>query len=518
VNVLIINLTRFGDLIQTQPVISGYRQRGAKVALACLQNFASASSLLNGVDHVFSFPGADLLSRLDTDWRLAVKRVDEYKAAVFDSFKPDVVINLTPSVSSRLLTRAMTPKASSVAGFSIDDFGFNADTSAWAAYLQLAGGNRAASPFNICDIFRRTAGLNNEGNSLELSHPGPDQLERADVLLSPIKGYDCKGIVALQMGASEDKRRWPVDHFRRVTEMVWQQDGYVPVLLGTKEEQPLGKRFKEGYGFPVVDLMGQTSLQELSAVLLRSKALVTNDTGTMHLAAGLGVPVSAVFLATAQPWDTGPYRPGNICLEPDLPCHPCEFGKQCPTDNACRQSVDPTTVYQTLGAMLNGDSISEHSGARVWLTRLEDDGFMGLESLSGHDQSDRALWIALQRAHYLPFLDGNALEGSTGLAENLTSEKAAELSKTLTSARDMLFLLSRQGMLLLKNPRPQAKAKFLATWQGLQNVLSDTKELNILGSLWMFQTQQCGDDMASLLEMIERYRALVGSLCSEFEQ
>ena len=49
----------------------------------------------------------------------------------------------------------------------------------------------------------------------------------------------------------------------------------------------------------------------LAAVLRQSRLIVTNDTGTMHLAAGLGVPVLALFLATAQPWDTGPYREGS---------------------------------------------------------------------------------------------------------------------------------------------------------------------------------------------------------------
>ena len=65
----------------------------------------------------------------------------------------------------------------------------------------------------------------------------------------------------------------------------------------------------------------------------------------------------------------------------------------------------------------------------------------------------------------------------------------------------MLFLLSRQGMLLAHNPRPQAKTKYLASWQRLQNILTTDDNLNILGSLWMFESQQRGSDLASLLEM-----------------
>ena len=514
-NVLIINLTRFGDLIQTQPVISGYKSLGHKVGLVCLENFASAGTLMHGVDAVFPFPGAGLLSGLDRDWRLAVRDAVEFKASVLDPFLPDRTVNLTPSVACRLLAHDLTPPTGETVGFSVDDLGFNADTSAWAAFLQMAGGNRGASPFNICDIFRRTAGLGDEGNSLELARPGPDVLDRADGLLGrdTAKG---DGFVALQMGASEDRRRWPVVHFVRLAQMFWERDRLVPVLLGTKAEGELGYRFLSDAECPCVNLIGGTSLTELAGVLTRCEALVTNDTGTMHLAAGLGVPVCAVFLATAQPWDTGPYRAGNICLEPDMACHPCSFGKTCGFENACRQSVTPEAMYGYLSSLVGKEIPDRFEGVRAWRTRIDSDGFMGLESLSGHDVSDRALWIAMQRAHYLPFLDGGVYRGKTGLAKAMSPQMADDLSKTLTSAHDMLFLLSRQGMLLKHNPRPQAKTKYLASWQRLQNILTANGNLNVLGSLWMFESQQRGGDLGSLAEMTTRYLELFSSLKDEF--
>lgn len=142
---------------------------------------------------------------------------------------------------------------------------------------------------------------------------------------------------------------------------------------------------------------------------------------------------------------------------------------------------------------------------------------MGLSSLSGHDRTDRALWIAVQRAHYRAFLDGRALQDTTGLGRSLSPAMTEDVSKTLTSARDMLFLLSRQGMLLLRDPRPQAKNKFLASWQRLQNILGSDNYLDILGKLWAFETQQCDEDLASLLTLVERYHSLFSSLLSEFD-
>jgi ADP-heptose:LPS heptosyltransferase len=517
VNVLILNLTRFGDLIQTQPVISGYAALGHRVGLVCLANFASAATLLHGVDAVFPFPGAGLLAGLDANWRTAVRDVAAFMAEVVGTFGADRVVNLTPSVSSRLLTRPLAPSGAEVAGFSVDQFGFNADTSSWAAFLQMAGANRGASLFNVCDIFRRTAGLADEGNALVLKSPESESQARADALLA---GHDFAegeraGFIALQMGASEDRRRWPVDAFVQLARRIWERDRLVPVLLGTRSEATLGERFREAASCPSIDLMGRTSLLELSAVLTRCRALVTNDTGTMHLAAGLGVSVCAVFLATAQPWDTGPYRVGSICLEPDMACHPCAFGAVCPRDHACRRTVTPEAMDAAVRQVLDGEGADQFPGARAWRTVMTPDGFMGLTSLSGHGETDRSLWITIQRACYLPFLDGRPMDAGTGLGRRLSPDLAAGLSKTLTSARDMLFLLTQQGMLLARNPRPQAKGKFLASWQRLQNLLAADDSLNILGLMWMFESQRCGDDLASLLGLIERYMALFASLDDE---
>jgi len=512
VNVLIINLTRFGDLIQTQPVISGFKSRGDRVGLVCLENFASAATLLAGVDRVFPFPGAGLLSALDEDWRLAVREATRFKASVLAGFPPDATVNLTPSVASRLLAFDLTPPDGTTVGFSVDELGFNADTSAWAAFLQMAGANRGASPFNVCDIFRRTAGLGREGNSLCLAAPGGEALEAAGTLLSRVRA---EGYVALQMGASEDRRRWPVDRFVSAARTLWKREGLVPVLLGTKAEAPLGERFASAADFPLVNTIGRTSLTGLAGVLLRSRALITNDTGTMHLAAGLGVPTCAVFLATAQPWDTGPYRAGNICLEPDMACHPCEFGKACPRDEACRKSVTPEAMVGYVTALLAGGPPEPVAGTRAWRTLTGEDGFMTLESLSGHDGTDRAAWINVQRVHFRRFLDHDPMGGPTGLGRAVGRDVREGISKTLTNAHDMLFLLIQQGVLLTRNPRPAAKTKFLASWQRLQTILEANQHLNILGLLWMFESQRHGDDLRSLLDLAQRYRELFAVLRDE---
>ncbi|WP_243546701.1 glycosyltransferase family 9 protein [Pseudodesulfovibrio tunisiensis] len=510
-NVLIINLTRFGDLIQTQPVISGFKALGGRVGLVCLENFSGAARLLRDLDSVFSLPGARLLAALDGDWRKAVRECTGFREALAAEFPADIVVNLTPSVSSRLLVRALAPDGAELRGFSVDEFGFNADSGPWAAFLQMAGGNRGTSPFNVCDLFRRTAGLQDKGKSLRLADPDSSVMEQARELLTSGSGESGKGFLAVQLGASEEHRRWPVAHFVRAAQLLWEEEKLVPVLLGTASETGLAHRFSEGATCPHIDLTGKTGLEQLGGVLRHCRVLITNDTGTMHLAAGLGVPVVAIFLATAQPWDTGPYSAGCVSLEPDVQCHPCEFGRACANDHECRHAVQPETVVGCVRQLFGAQAGIPWTGARVWRSVVGSDGFMALESLSGHGNTGRAWWIDAQRRLYRGFLDRESLEGIS-LPRCPDPDLAEFLSKNLTDAHDILFLLLQQGMVLAKNPREHAKQKFLGSWQRFQNLLESVSELKILGSLWMFESHKDGNHLVALLEMIERYRALVGAM------
>ena len=101
-NVLVINMTRLGDLLQSQPTVAGLKAQGHRVGLACLDNFAPAAALMQGLDGLFPIPGARLLARLDRDWRLALAAYCEAVDRVRREFAPDLVVNLTPSEPATL--------------------------------------------------------------------------------------------------------------------------------------------------------------------------------------------------------------------------------------------------------------------------------------------------------------------------------------------------------------------------------------------------------------------------------
>ncbi|WP_291328626.1 glycosyltransferase family 9 protein [Desulfovibrio sp. UCD-KL4C] len=516
---LVINLTRFGDLLQTQPVVSGLVQNGYETSILCLENFAGTMDLMQDVFSTFALPGASVLAALDRDWRESLKLFETFCAEVLIQVDPDLIVNLTPSLPARLLAMRfsrMEGKVRKVRGFAIDSFGFNADTTPWAGFLQVASTNRGASPFNVVDLFSRVAGLG-DTVPFKLADPSPKMKAAADILLGGII-EGAEGFVGFQPGASEERRRWPVKYFRELGERLWRELRKIPVLLGTKGEQTLGDRILEGASFPSLNLMGKTGLPELAAVLGKLDVLVTNDTGTMHLAAGEGTPVAAVFLATAQPWDTGPAAANSLCLEPEVDCHPCPFGVPCPHDNMCRHAIKADVVFEAVSKfIIKGEWVpSTVKGARQYLTGHDELGFMSLSSLSGHDETDRYKWITLQRELYRRFLDEEDISALILTSTPPSLEFRLRLTKSLSEVRDLLFLLSKQAELLQGNPMESLKIKFLANLQKIQDILSSCPELTVLSSLWSFESR-ANDTMDGLALLLKRYRSLVFALHVSFE-
>jgi ADP-heptose:LPS heptosyltransferase len=122
------------------------------------------------------------------------------------------------------------------------------------------------------------------------------------------------------------------------------------ILLGTKKDAAIGEQIAAAIGDQCVNRIGQTTLEQLIDELRLCRLLLTNDTGTMHLAALLGVPVVAIFGST-EPRLTGPLGNGHVVLRHHVECSPC-FLRECPIDFRCMKAISADEVASAVLSML----------------------------------------------------------------------------------------------------------------------------------------------------------------------
>ncbi|MGH8102346.1 MAG: lipopolysaccharide heptosyltransferase II, partial [Chthoniobacterales bacterium] len=145
-------------------------------------------------------------------------------------------------------------------------------------------------------------------------------------------------------------KRWLPERFAEVATNVATQKKVQWILLGTEKDIDLGKQIADAIGDCCVNRIGQTSIEQLIDELRECRLLLTNDTGTMHLAALLGVPTVSIFGST-EPLLTGPLGDGHVVLRHHVECSPC-FLRECPIDFRCMKVVTASEVTDAVMSIL----------------------------------------------------------------------------------------------------------------------------------------------------------------------
>jgi heptosyltransferase II len=145
-------------------------------------------------------------------------------------------------------------------------------------------------------------------------------------------------------------KRWLPERFAEAAAKITAQSSAEWILLGTKNDAAIGEQIAAAIGDHCVNRIGQTTLEQLIDELRRCRLLLTNDTGTMHLAALLGVSVVAVFGST-EPRLTGPLGNGHTILRHHVECSPC-FLRECPIDFRCMKAVSADEVADAVLSLL----------------------------------------------------------------------------------------------------------------------------------------------------------------------
>lgn len=153
--------------------------------------------------------------------------------------------------------------------------------------------------------------------------------------------------VAIGAGASYGSAKcWMPDRFAETANRFQAERDADIILFGTPKEAAVSDAIIANMKRKPVDLTGKTAIGELPALLSQCHLFLGNDSGAMHVAAAVGLPVVAVFGPT-DPEGTSPVTMQYSVVQQKPYCSPC-FLKRCPTDHRCMKSVTPDMVQVAL--------------------------------------------------------------------------------------------------------------------------------------------------------------------------
>ncbi|MBI3306398.1 MAG: lipopolysaccharide heptosyltransferase II [Candidatus Omnitrophica bacterium] len=192
-------------------------------------------------------------------------------------------------------------------------------------------------------------GVKEFNDEMELWPDSESQLRMGQIFdqADPARAFKWVGLV---LGSSPQwqTKRWPMEHFSALADLLIKKLNCRIVLLGSKEDQELVKYFQTKFPERVIDLVGKTSLGELAAVMPQLDVLVTGDTSPLHVAGAMKTKIVAIFGPT-DPRRHMPPGSGSIVLNRHLPCQPCYDGTCHNQENlACLKRISVTEVFEAV--------------------------------------------------------------------------------------------------------------------------------------------------------------------------
>ncbi|MDZ7815447.1 MAG: lipopolysaccharide heptosyltransferase II [Planctomycetota bacterium] len=156
---------------------------------------------------------------------------------------------------------------------------------------------------------------------------------------------------AFAPGARWETKKWPLGHFIELARFAREEHGLAVTVVGSPDEAELGKRISTELGDNTHNLAGKTTIPQLAAVLHGSKAVVSNDSGPMHMAAAMGVPTVSFFGPTS-PDLIAPWGQEELVLWTEEPCRGC-YRRKCHTMPAkCLSEISVKKASAALTAAL----------------------------------------------------------------------------------------------------------------------------------------------------------------------
>jgi heptosyltransferase-2 len=326
-NLLVLSPNWLGDAVMALPAIADIRRHfgSARLTVAARRSIAPLFEMVDGVDTVLALPGKGGMSAL-TSWR------GDVAAIAGGSFEAAVL--LPNSFAAALVaSRAGVPEI----------WGFASDLRTRLLTKAVARPRKAQHQAGYYQALAEGLGVPAGPRYARVTPPAG-----AAARLGIAAGY-----VVFAPGAAYGRaKQWPPERFAELANLVVEQGSQV-VLVGSKADAPVCRQIRGQVVNVnrVIDLSGKTNLPELADVLAGARAVVSNDSGAMHLAGAVGARVIAVFGSTNErgtaPLTSGPDAPPPVVLTAEAWCRPCML-RECPIDHRCMTGIPARDVANAL--------------------------------------------------------------------------------------------------------------------------------------------------------------------------
>lgn len=415
-NILMLNLTRMGDLIQSTPLLKGLRKKypDSKITLLVGSEFYEFSKRLPAVDdwivlNLKQFKEKSLQGGVS--WVELFQYFQETLNQVREK-KFDLVFNLSHSKLSAFIISYL--KIKEIRGFKCNSEGDRMTDHPWLQYFFTEPFNRPFNTFNLVDLFFKAGDIDLNGETLEIKQ-FPEDFMRAGQIFEKHSISSNEVVIGFQAGSSLEGRRWPASHFAKLGDRLIRDLNARILLFGVKSEADIGDNIVAQMKSPdrVVNLIGKTDISELVGLVNRCQYLVTNDTGTMHIAAAIGTPIVGLFFAHAHPPETGPYSEGQLLFQADIPCAPCSYGVDC-NQIVCIEKLSPDLVAEMMHHHQQKDEwcLPADSGPleeiKVLVTERGPDHCLRMKRLNSIELSQTEIFSWMYRSLWLNTLGQNS--------------------------------------------------------------------------------------------------------------
>ena len=317
-----------GDAVMALPAIADVRRAAPQthITVAARPSVAPMFSLASAVDEVVTLTRKASLGRVSSWRELGV----EIAGGGFDT-----ALLLPNSMHAALMaSRAGIPNR----------WGYK---TAFRSGL-LTRGVHAPSGVHQVEYYQHLVhGLGFPNGPVEPQLPVPAAARAAGADALRAAGWDGHAkLAAIAPGAAYGgAKRWPPQAFAELIDALT-VDGVQSVLIGSQADAGTGAEVMSRLAQreAVLNLIGRTDLAALAGVLAQCRALITNDSGAMHLGAAVGVSVTALFGPTDER-ATRPMGDLHVVIAHDVWCRPCML-RECPLDHRCMRRIQPATVLE----------------------------------------------------------------------------------------------------------------------------------------------------------------------------